>query len=182
MPRAIPAALRQEVVRRREAGESSPLIAAALGLQVRTVRALWQRYRTGGAPALALGYARCGRRGPRFPPAVVAAALALKQTHPSWGAGLARLELAQALPDQRLPSARTLERWWRGAGLSVARTRHPPVFHGRGQRAHEVWQLDAKERHPVGRRHRTERADRGRRSDRGGAGGGRFPPWRGGRA
>jgi transposase len=146
MTRALAGPLRTEIVRRRRVGEAAPAIAAALNLKVNTVRAVWQRYRQGGAATLVPATARSGRPGPHFPPEVVAAALALKQAHPTWGAGLVRLELAAATPAQPLPGTRTLQRWWRRAGLQPARNRQAPHFHGRGQVPHEVWQLDAKER------------------------------------
>lgn len=146
MPRAIPVVLRQEIVQRHQQGESLPAIAVALNLKLRTTRAIWQRFIQQGEASLALGYLRCGHPGPRYPAVVVAAAVTLKREHPTWGAGLARLELPARGSEQPVPSARTLQRWWRAAGLQPARSRQPPVYHGRAQAAHEVWEVDAKER------------------------------------
>lgn len=145
MPRAVPVAVRQMIVERHVAGQSLPAIAAALALSPWTVRALWRRYRDGGEAGLTPHYAACGRAGPRLPAAVYAAALMLRRQHPGWGAGLIRLELARAHPDQPLPHEATLRRWFRAADLTPpappARAPDPP----RSRRPHQRWQLDATE-------------------------------------
>lgn len=145
MPRAIPYPLREQIVQRRQQGESYPTIAAALAIKERTVRAVWQRYRAQGPAGLEIGYGRCGRRGPRFEGALVEAALAWKREHPRWGAGLIRVQLAGGFPGMRLPQARSLQRWFRSAGLQVGRGRRPRAETQRGQAPHEGWALDAKE-------------------------------------
>jgi transposase len=145
MPAAIAQPIREEIVTRHEAGETLVSIAQDLQLSYRTVRGLWTRYRQRGHAGLPPDYARCGPTGPRFPPAVQEAALKLKREHPRWGAGLVRLLLAEQCSDTRLPSRRTLQAWFRQAGLSAPRHRKPSAARARGREAHEVWELDAKE-------------------------------------
>ena len=144
MPRAIALPIRQEIVARHQAGETLIAIAAALDVKYRTVRGVWQCFRDRGAAGLAANYAACSKEGPRLPPAVYAAALALRREHPSWGAPLIRVVLAAQLPAP-LPSVRTLQLWFRHAGLAPLRRRRPPVERARGREPHQVWQLDAKE-------------------------------------
>lgn len=147
MPLAIAQPIREEVVRRRQLGEGLTSIAAALGLRYRTVRGLWQRYRWRGAEGLSADYGRCGRFGIRFALSVYEAALRLRREHPRWGAQLIRLELAERFAHEPLPSERTLSRWMHDAGLRPLRGRRPQSARPqRGQKPHEVWQIDAKER------------------------------------
>ena len=146
MPLAIAKPVREELVRRRLQGESLTAIAADLSLKYRTVRGLWQRYRRQGEQALEPDYGRCGRRGPRFAPPLCEAALALRREHPRWGAGLICLQLREQFPDQEMPSERTVNRWLRQAGLQPLRGKRPQTAQcRRGQKPHEVWQMDAKE-------------------------------------
>jgi hypothetical protein len=150
MPRALPLAVREQVVQRRQQGQALVEIAGQLGLSYRTVRQTWQRFRKQGAAGLAIHYERCGPRGIRFCAAIHQRALALKREHPRWGATLIRLQLAEEFADQSLPSPRTLQRWFRAAGLQGPRPHPPPVVRQRAKRVHEVWEVDAKERMRLG--------------------------------
>jgi len=145
MPRAIPQPIRGEIVRLRQQGQSLAATAEGLGLKVRTVRALWRRYRQQGPAGLTIGYGQCARPGPRFAEELHRAALALKREHPRWGAGLIRVQWPEQLPEQAPPGERTLQRWFRHAGLQPARRRQPPARRGRGRNPHEAWEIDAKE-------------------------------------
>lgn len=151
MPLAVPKPLREEVVRRRRRGQRLTRIAAELGLRCRTVRGLWQRYRRRGEQGLEPDYARCGRRGPRLARPVYETALARRRAHPRWGAPLIRLERRVRFPQEPLPRERTVSRWVRAAGLQPRRGKRPLAPpRRRGQRPHEGWQIDAKERRRLG--------------------------------
>jgi transposase len=145
MPAALPVPLRQQMARLHAEGHRLTEIAVQLEVRYRTLRSWWRRYCREGEAGLRPHYERCGPRGPRAP-AVHAAALALKREHPTWGAGLIRLELARQLPRDTVPQARALQRWFRAAGLQRPRAQPPPVVRQRGREAHAVWQVDAKER------------------------------------
>jgi hypothetical protein len=121
MPQAVPEAVRRELVRRHQAGETLPAIAASLTLPFFTARGLWRRFRQRGEAAFRPDYARCAHPGPRGKPELHAQALALKRAHPSFGAGAIRLLLQEQFPDQRLPHPRTLQSWFQQAGLTVRR-------------------------------------------------------------
>jgi putative transposase len=145
MPRPVPQPVRLEIVERHQAGEPLTVVAEELALSYRTVYNLWERFRKRGLSGLAADYSRCGQGGPRFPAHLVEAALALKRAHSRWGAGLIRVQLAEQYPGARLPSERTLQVWFRAAGLQPARSRSPTGCVARGKVAHAVWELDAKE-------------------------------------
>jgi transposase len=149
MPRALPVAIRQRIVERHYAGVSLPTIAREFGLSPWTVRTLWRRYRERGEAGLGPDYAACGRPGPRFPAPIYAHALAVRRAHPGWGAGLIRIELAEAFPGQPLPHEATLRHWFRDAGLGPPpRPPHSPDP-PRAREPHARWQLDATEQIPL---------------------------------
>ena len=150
MPQAWPLALREQIVQRHQQGEPLTEIAAALKVPYRTVRRWWHRHQQEGVEGLHTRYAHCGPKGPKAPPAVHAAALELKREHPSWGAGLIRLQLVEQFAASEVPQVRALQRWFRAAGLQPVRGKQPPVEKSRGKEAHQVWQMDAKEQMRLG--------------------------------
>jgi transposase len=145
MPRALPVDLRRAIVERHLAGASLAAIAAELVLSPWTVRTIWRRFRDRGEAGLIPAYAACGRPGPRLAPAVYAAAVALRRAHPGWGAGLIRVELATQFPDQPLPHAATLRRWFGAAGRGPSRRPPRPPEPPRAREPHARWQVDATE-------------------------------------
>ena len=145
MPHPIPLPVRQVIVQRAEQGQSASLIARSLGLVSRTVRQLLQRLRVQGNNALATSYpSGFFPQTPRFR-ALVEEALQMRREHPTWGAGLVRVWLRRDHPAAPIPAERTLQRWFRRAGLIPApkgRRTGPSSYH-RAQQPHEVWQMDA---------------------------------------
>lgn len=150
MPQAWPLALREQMVQRHQQGEPLTEIAAAVKVPYRTVRRWWHRYQQEGAAGLHTRYAHCGPKGPKAPPPVHAAALALKREHPSWGAGLIRLQLVEQFAPGEVPQVRAIQRWFQAAGLQPVRAKRPAVEKSRGKAAHQVWQMDAKEQMRLG--------------------------------
>ena len=145
MPHPIPLPVRQVIVQRAEQGQSAGLIARSLGLVSRSVRQLLQRLRMQGNNALLTSYP--GRAYPHPPQfrALVEEALQLRREHPTWGAGLVRVWLRRYYPAASIPAERTLQRWFRRAGLIPApsgRRAEPSSYH-RAPQPHEVWQMDA---------------------------------------
>jgi transposase len=147
MPAPVPFAVRQAIIRRHRRGATPAAIADALGLPARTVRHLLARYRRQGEAALAPAYPRGPRPRPRAAERARDRAVALRRDHPTWGAGLIRLHLRPP-GGRRPPAARTLQRWFRRAGLGPAPRGRRPAAAAPGARAgrpHDVWQVDAKE-------------------------------------
>jgi transposase len=149
MPRSLPLPLRRALCRRWQRGQGARDIADALGLAPRTVRRLLRRLRRGGPDALAPRYAV--PRPPRDEAPLRRAALDLRRRHPTWGAPLIRVLLGHDFPRRPLPAARTLQRWFRRAGLAPApRGRRRPASPRRAQVPHQVWQRDAAEQVRLG--------------------------------
>jgi hypothetical protein len=145
MPHPIPLPVRQVIAQRAEQGQSADLIARCLGLVPRTVRQLLQRLRVQGKNALAASYPSRGYSHSSQLGTLVEEALQLRRAHPTWGAGLVRVQLRRHYPQAPIPAERTLQRWFRRAGLIAApsgRRSEPSSYH-RAQQPHEVWQMDA---------------------------------------
>lgn len=146
MPQALAVPIRELIIERHAQGESLARIADNLGLSYWTVRTIWRRYRERGEAGLKPDYERCKQSGPRSSRLVYRAACRLKRAHPRWGAGLIRVLIERKWPEEVVPHERTLQRWFRAAGLQPGRQRRTPGENrARGQAPHEVWEMDAKE-------------------------------------
>jgi hypothetical protein len=136
--------LREEIVSRRQAGASYAALSRDLSLPYVTVRQVYQHYEKSGQ--LMPHYDRCSHTGLRSNEAIYERAIQMKREHPSWGAGLIWVELAEEFEEASLPSLRTLQRWFKKAQVQAPRRdRGVSVAVYRGQERHEVWALDAKE-------------------------------------
>lgn len=147
MPAPTPLPLRRALWRRARQGQATATIARALGLSPRTVRRLRRRALDVADDALGPDYTACGRRRSAAAEALRQQVLELRRAHPTWGAGLLRVLLAQEHPPAIVPCERTLQRWLSAAGLGPAPAgRRPGASLGpRADRPHAVWQIDASE-------------------------------------
>jgi len=146
MPAPIPTPLRRLIRLRAGRGETAAAIARALRLSPRTVRHLLQRWRDPANPLEPAYKPGSGRPASDHP--LRARALALRQQHPTWGAGYIRVRLAEENETAALPSERTLQRWFRREGLSPAAGGRRPAdgkSAGRAAASHDTWQMDAAE-------------------------------------
>jgi Homeodomain-like domain-containing protein len=145
MPAPLDNGSRLEVVRRHQQGESLRAISEMLRLSYHTVKKVWQHWtRTGKVEP---NYERAQQRGTRRYGDVYPLAVRLKRDHPRWGGQLIWLELRQQNPRLALPGVRTLQRWFREAGVQRAGTLRVAQegFVKRGKAVHQVWAVDAKE-------------------------------------
>lgn len=145
MPRATPLPLRRAIWTRFQRGQLPADIAQAVGLPSRTVRLLLRQWRLQGADDLAPHY-RGGTSRSRQRQTVAAEVAHMGREHPTWGAGLIRVQLQRRHPRWTLPSVRALQRDLRQAGLQPApRGRRHSLPQGRAQVPHDTWQMDAAE-------------------------------------
>ena len=145
MPRPIPVPIRQTMFRLWKQGCGTRQIVASLGLPCSTVRRLLRRFRLRDRDGISPDYRY---RSATFtaPSEMVQTAVQLRREHPTWGAGLIRVQLLLMAPGQPVPSERTLQRWFVRADLSPAPAGRPPrVDLDRATAPHETWQMDAKE-------------------------------------
>jgi hypothetical protein len=145
LPRPIPVPIRRTMFRLWKQGCGTRQVVASLGLPCSTVRCLLRRFRLRGRDGISPDYRY--RSAPFTAPSeMVQAAVHLRREHPTWGAGLIRVQLLLMAPGQPVPSERTLPRWFVRADLSPAPAGRPArVNLGRATAPHETWQMDAKE-------------------------------------
>ena len=149
MPAALPLPTRSAIVERRQQGMAFRQIATELQTPYASVRQVWHHWQQRGT--LQPNSAACAHPGPRKPEAVYAAAVDLKRQHPRWGAVVIRLELLQRFAETEVPAVRTLQTWFRQAGVN--RRRRPVSVQAsvaRGREVHDGWAVDAKEQMTLG--------------------------------
>ena len=139
---------RVEVVRLKVDEQVSHRSAArTLGYSRAWSRTWVRRFRRGGLPALQPPPVRSPHPLASFAPRVAEVARAYRQSHPLIGARRALLALADdpRLRGERLPSARTLHRFFAAEGLVKRRLppdREPSVRSVAAGAAHDVWEID----------------------------------------
>jgi transposase-like protein len=155
--RKVSQAEREQIYLKKQAGETLPEIAQALGLSEACVRKWWRRARDEGL----LGLVERPRGRPAqgvlstFSADVQQRSLQLKRTHKRWGANRVRLEMVNdpALADLPLPSRSRLYVFFRQHCpdcLSVW-TKHIQLpIPAMARAVHEVWQMDHQEGHHLG--------------------------------
>lgn len=144
MPAPLAIEIRREIVKRHQEGETLKAVSEEMMLSYETVRKIWRHWRKFGK--LSANYEQAKKRGTRRYTHVYEEAVEMKRCHPRWGAHLILLKLEEVY--EELPSVRTLQRWFRQAGVSRSpkSSRIRSEYVKRGQEVHEVWAVDAKER------------------------------------
>jgi transposase len=141
---------RIEIMDMAQAGYNDQHITQALQWSPSTIRKWRRRAQTGGRAALAT---RMGRplRGAlsSYPQAMREQLLHWRSAHPGWGAKTLQAELGRhpRWQSQRLPSIASIARLLAEQGMSRCYERHSPLPPARPagiERAHQVWELDAK--------------------------------------
>ena len=145
MPQAISRALREQIVERRGRGETVGQVAQAEGVSKRSVRRIYSAWQQDKERALLTRYRESANTVIQYSTRLYRQAVAMKRKHPSWGAGLIRVQLVSAYRDQALPAERTLQVWFCREHVNHRAHHMARVFHGRGQAEHAVWEMDAKD-------------------------------------
>ena len=144
---AISLLIRRQIVSQRQSGKSFASISRELGVSYSGVRKIWARFEAYGLEGLGPSYENCGPPPLKLPDLLYRAACYLRRLHPSWGSPLIHQILTDRYKSKHeVPSARTVHRWLKKAGLIQKRQR--PVSSPRrwADKPHEVWQIDAKEK------------------------------------
>lgn len=151
MAGALPMVTRKAIIEGFQDGKSRNALAREFRVNYRTVQTLVARFEAEGLAGLKPRYDRCGATGPRRAKIYHRTAVYLKRLHPTWGAPLILLHLTQryqeraAANQEPLPSVRTLQYWFKAAGLSKTRSKRPQAPKDWATQVHAVWQVDAKE-------------------------------------
>ena len=128
-----------------KAGYTVAEIVDRVKLSRSSVYNICRRYKEQGPGGLGADYSACGR--PMTDQRIYRAARYLKFLHRGWGAPLIGMFLKRRYG--AVPSTRTLQRWFKAAGLTELRQKRPPSERVKADEIHGCWQLDAKERLPA---------------------------------
>lgn len=147
MSQAKSLVVRQQIIQMKQSGQTHFQVSESLQVSVGTVQNIWNRYKTGGMPALSTSYNRCGRRVDHEDEVVFRLIRLMKHLHPSWGVPLIRLKISEKYPTLRLRSVRQYQRrLFSSSGKLPASILPPAIAIDRSRIAHDTWQIDAKER------------------------------------
>lgn len=143
---------KEEIVAAKVAGKTLSEIAELVGCSVSCSRKWWRRGRDYGLVGLAKKRRGRGKSGKlsHFDQFIARQALALKQSHPKWGAARVLLEMAAdpQLEELPLPAARTLASYFQAACPELLRRKKKKKVQAQAtsaQGVHEVWQVDHQE-------------------------------------
>lgn len=139
-------ALRQEVYTLWESDFSYVYISEELSIPYSTVRNLCKRFEKLGVTGLTPDYHNCGQgREPKRTDLIYRTAVWLKSKHRKWGGEYIRLILRERYPEVKVPTARTMQNWYKALDLNPQRDKRPREESAWADEAHDVWQIDAKE-------------------------------------
>ena len=141
MPRALPCSVRHEIITLRSQGMGLAEIASQLRLAYGSVRRICRHYRTDPSQALNPDYSRCGRTPSPVARALIQTACQMKREHPTWGAGLIRVQLIKLFADKAVPAVRTLQHAFVQAGVNRPRRPRPQPRTLQVPRASEAHQV-----------------------------------------
>ena len=110
-----------------------------------TVRRLCKRFEQEGKSGIQSRYINCGPKEIKSDALINRASLWLKRLHPDWGAPFILTKLRERYFDRKIPSERTLQNWFRAAGLNLPKTKEPREEKQWAEQVHDVWQVDGKE-------------------------------------
>jgi hypothetical protein len=113
MARAIPYDFRRKIIQRKQSGDDNQAIASDFGISESGVKKIWRQYRQQGDEALHTKFANCGRASP-YGEEMRTKASGIRDN--GQGAGYVYSKLKGEMPDERVPSIRTLQRWWSASG------------------------------------------------------------------
>ena len=151
MGQATNLALRKRILELRQQGVSIKSIGEQLSLPFSTTKSLCRRFREKGSAGLSPDYSNCGAKRAKGFADQKEQAIRHRVQHPDWGAPRIRVEMQLAAAVQagdkacRLPSIRTLQKWYRESGLYKPRRQGAGPVIGRSTAPHNIWEVDAKE-------------------------------------
>jgi len=146
MGQATTLILRERILELRTQGETIKRICEELSIPISTVKKLCRRFRELGTPGLQPSYSNCGSKTAGRLKGQRSDAVRQRELHPGWGAPRIHVELGRELAAEGgLASIRTMQRWYRSAGLYSPKRQGCGPTIGRSTAPHNIWEVDAKE-------------------------------------
>ena len=136
---------RELIVKAKLAGKTLVEISSENGFSHSTTGNIWRRFKKYGFEGLGANYHHCGPKQIKSSALIYRCCLFLKRKYPLWGAPIIRTILTERYPYERLPTVRTIQLWFKKAGLNAAKFHRETPKAAQVKEAHDCWQLDAKE-------------------------------------
>ena len=145
MGAALPYKDRELIIKQKLKGKPLTVIAMENNFSYSTTCRIWRRFKNNGFEGLSANYTNCGPRRIKHSKKIHRCSIWLKRRYPKWGAPFITTILKERYPTEEFPSIRTMQLWFRKAGLSLPKAyRKEPVVE-KVSAVHDRWQIDAKE-------------------------------------
>ena len=146
MGKAIPFAIREVLVHRRQSGEQLSELAMELGISYAVACKIWRNFKKEGQTALVTHYSNCGRK-PLYEESLKYRIIGYRLNEGACrlGAPYIRSKLLATGHFGSFPHERTIQRWFRDAGVHRPVGRGPKKEQHYSVEVHQTWQVDAKE-------------------------------------
>jgi transposase len=149
MGKALSLMLREQICELRDKGICPKEISEQLSIPYNTVKTLCKRFKKEGMKGLQPNYSNCGRKVLAHVIGFKATVLEKRHNHESWGAPRIHVELKRSKDctenQASQVSIRTIQRWYRSAGVNPPRQQTNKPSIGRSTAPHNIWEVDAKE-------------------------------------
>jgi len=136
---------RLHIVEQKLNGKSLVHISEEQNFSYSTTCRIWRRFKKYGYQGLNADYSNCGPRAIKSSKKVYRCSIWLKRKHPKWGAPFILTILEERYPKEHFPSVRTMQLWFRKAGLSLPKAYRKEPKVEKVKKVHDCWQIDAKE-------------------------------------
>lgn len=143
---AIEIYIREKIITEKKSGKTLVVIAEENHLSYKTVKRIWSLYKKGGIEGIKPNYANCGPKKPKYDK-LYRISIFLKKKYPVWGAPFILCLLSKRFPNEKMPTACAVQKWFRKKGLNKPKTSQPKPTKEEEQvhQVHDCWQIDAKE-------------------------------------
>lgn len=136
---------RKLIVQQKLGGKSLTKISEEYKFSYSTTCRIWRRFKNNGFEGLRADYQNCGPRSIKYSEKIYRCSVWLKRKYPKWGAPFIKTILEERFPQAAFPSIRTMQLWFRKAGLSLPKAYRKEPIVEKVSAVHDRWQIDAKE-------------------------------------
>lgn len=136
---------REQIVNEKLKGKTLTQIASENDYSYSSTCRIWRRFKSKGFEGLAADYSNCGPRTIKRSKKIHRCSVWLKRKYPKWGAPFIMTILKERYPTEMFPSVRTMQLWFRRAGLSLPKAYRKEPSVAKVSEVHDRWQIDAKE-------------------------------------
>lgn len=145
MGSALSMVYREQIIKEKQGGKTLKQIAIENGFAYSSTCRIWRLFKQQGLPGLVPKYDNCGPKTIKKSAKIHRCSLWLKRRHPDWGAPFILAILEDRYLQEDFPSVRTMQVWFRKAGLNLPRAKRIEPAAEKADRPHDCWQVDAKE-------------------------------------